>query len=47
MISFGQVDYSIVDGGEGRTVFYSNLGYKKWGLKIDDFSYNGIDMTNN
>lgn len=47
MISFGHVDYSIVAGGEGKTIFYSNMGFKKWGLKMDSFSYDGIDMTNN
>lgn len=34
IISFGHVDYNIVAGGEGKTIFYSNLASKKWGLKI-------------
>ena len=45
MISFGHVDYSIVEGGEGKTIFYSNLGSKKWGITIGGFSYDGIEMT--
>ena len=45
MISFGQIDYSEVVGGEKGLNYYSNLAIDQWGLLMDDFLYNGTDMT--
>lgn len=25
--------------------YYSNMGRDKWGLMMDDFQYDGVDMT--
>ena len=45
-IGFGEILYSEIAGGEDGVTFYSNLGRTQWGLRIDDFLYNGLDMTN-
>ena len=45
-VGFGEVLYSEVQGGEDGLYYYSNLGRTQWGLRIDDFLYNGLDMTN-
>ena len=37
--------YDQIDGGIDKFYGYSNLGQGKWGLLIDDFLYNDIDMT--
>jgi hypothetical protein len=44
-INFGHIDFSEVVGGEHGMNYYSNLGRDHWGLMMDDFMYNGIDMT--
>lgn len=45
-IGFGEVLYSEIMHGEDGIYTYSNLGRTQWGLRIDDFLYNGLDMTN-
>ena len=44
-IHFGYVDVGEVEYGEAGLNYYSNLGRDKWGLMMDDFYYNGKDMT--
>ena len=34
-----------VEGGYDGINYYSNLAIGKWGLLMDDFLYNDIDMT--
>jgi hypothetical protein len=45
VITLGNVNYDEVDGGQDGLNFYSNLAIGKWGLLMDDFMYNGVDMT--
>lgn len=47
MITIGSVNYDEVDGGEEGLNYYSNLAISNWGLLMDDFMYNSIDMTGN
>ena len=45
-VAFGEIIYTEIEGGEQGIRYYSNLGRHQWGLQIDDFLYNGKDMTN-
>lgn len=40
------MQYSEVDGGAEGLNYYTNLGLQQWGLLMDDFLYDGEDMTN-
>ena len=44
-LTFGYLDYTQIEDGEDGLNYYSNLGRDNWGLMMDDFMYNGIDMT--
>lgn len=44
-VSFGYIDFDEIEDGEDGANYYSNLGRDKWGLMMDDFFYNGVDMT--
>ena len=46
-ISIGQIDYNEVENGIKGLNFYTNRAVDKWGLQMDDFLYNDIDMTAN
>ena len=46
-VHFGSFNVDEIDGGEEGVNYYSNLGNGKWGLLMDDFLYNGEDMTGN
>ena len=46
-IHFGSFNVDEIEGGEEGVNYYSNLGNGKWGLLMDDFLYNGQDMTGN
>jgi len=39
------LNYDEVSGGEDGLNYYSNLAIGKWGLLMDDFLYNDVDMT--
>lgn len=45
IINFGSVNFEEVEGGESALNYYSNLAIGKWGLLMDDFAYNGMDLT--
>lgn len=45
-ISFGEIIFDEIEGGEKGANYYSNLGKDNWGLLIDDFLYDDNDMTN-
>ncbi len=47
LVTIGELDYSEIEGGIEAANYYSNLGRDKWGILIDDFLYNNIDMTFN
>lgn len=38
--------FSEMAGGKASANYYSNLGKNKWGILIDDFLYDDMDMTN-
>lgn len=42
-VLFGSIDYSLVMNEKFN--YYSNLAQGKWGLMMDDFLYNGVDMS--
>ena len=44
-ISIGQIDYNEVEGGVNGLNYYNNRAVGKWGLQMDDFLYDDIDMT--
>jgi hypothetical protein len=44
-ISIGQIDYNEVEGGHNGLNYYTNRAVDKWGLQMDDFLYDDIDMT--
>lgn len=44
-ITIGAINFAEIHGGEDGLNYYSNLAINKWGLLMDDFLYNGIDMT--
>lgn len=44
-VSFGYIDFDEIEDGEDGANYYSNLGRDKWGLMMDDFYYNNVDMT--
>ena len=44
-ISIGQIDYNEVEGGVDGLNYYSNRAVGKWGLQMDDFLYDDVDMT--
>ena len=46
-ISIGQIDYNEVEGGVDGLNYYNNRAVGKWGLEMDDFLYDDIDMTRN
>ena len=46
-ISIGQIDYNEIEGGIDGLNYYSNRAVEKWGLEMDDFLYNDVDMTSN
>jgi len=41
----GTINYDEVEGGIDGLNYYSNLAIGKWGLLMDDFLYNSVDMT--
>lgn len=45
VVKIGEVDYDEVEGGEAGINYYSNLAIGKWGLLMDDFMYDDVDMT--
>jgi len=44
-ISIGGINIKEVEGGYDGINYYNNLAIGKWGLLMDDFLYNDIDMT--
>ena len=44
-IHFGYIDYREMLDEEDGANYYSNMGRDKWGLMMDDFMYDGVDMT--
>jgi len=41
----GAINFNEIEGGEAGLNYYSNLAVGKWGLLMDDFLYNNVDMT--
>ena len=46
-ISIGSIDYSEIEGGQKGINYYKNKADGFWGLKMDDFLYDNVDMTGN
>jgi hypothetical protein len=46
-VQIGSIDYNQIEDGINGVNYYSNLAINKWGLLMDDFLYNDVDMTRN
>ena len=44
-VQIGGINYDEVGGGADGLNYYNNLAIGKWGLLMDDFLYNDIDVT--
>lgn len=46
-VTVGQIDYDEIEKGQKGINYYTNKGDGFWGLKMDDFLYDNVDMTGN
>lgn len=44
-IQFGSINYDEIVDGEDGVSWYANLGVGQWGLLMDEFKYNDIDVS--
>ena len=47
VITFGQINFDEIDGGEDGLSYHSNLAVGKWGVLMDYLSYGQVDLTVN
>jgi hypothetical protein len=45
VITFGSIMYDEIEGGADGLTYHPNLAQGKWGLLMDLFSYNKVDLT--
>jgi hypothetical protein len=44
-VQIGGISYAEIEGGADGLNYYNNLAIGKWGLMMDDFLYNDVDVT--
>ena len=44
-MQIGSIDFNQIEDGINGVNYYSKLAINKWGLLMDDFLYNDVDMT--
>ena len=44
-ISFGDIDYSKLSGGQNSLNYFSNVGQDSWAVSIDNLVYNGSSIS--
>ena len=44
-VTFGDINFDEIEGGQGGLNYYSNLAVGKWGLLMTDFLYGNIDCS--